>query len=212
MEDWEWAWCKDADVWRCGVCDPGGTRWGTWDDADGRSEPGGGGNWDPNWFEWWANNEEADDGVTAEVVEENGDVMEAVDGPGCKLLVEGGDPGDVDDAVGHWNWLLAPDINMSRIKVSIGVLPTNRTKKSCSMTVDETVRSEGRRNKSFPNLVGWFGYCVLQYSSRAHWDFSCSWSIVWDSERPHASIYCKIKSNKYYIQSETIFLWFYLRI
>ena len=35
------------------------------------------------------------------MVEENGDVMEAVEGQGCKLLVEGGDPGDVDEAVGH---------------------------------------------------------------------------------------------------------------
>ena len=166
---------------------PGAPRWGTWDDADGRSEPGGGGNWDPNWLVWWANNDDAEDAVTAEVVAENGDVIETVDGHDWRLLVDGGDPGEAEEAVGHWNWLLAPDINMSRINVSIGVLPTKRTKNSCSITVDETVRSEGRRNKSFPNLVGWFGYCVLQYSSSAHWDFSCNWSIVWDSDRPQAS-------------------------
>ena len=88
------------------------------------------------------------------MVDEKCDVIEAVDGHGCKLAVEGGEPGDVEEAVGHWNWLLAPDISMSRIKVSMGVFPTKRTKKSCSITVDETVRSDGRRNKSFPNLVG----------------------------------------------------------
>jgi hypothetical protein len=35
--------------------------------------------------------------------------------------------------------------------------------------------------------VGWLGYWVLQYSSRAHWDFSCNCSIWFGSERPHAS-------------------------
>lgn len=54
------------------------------------------------------------------------------------------------------------------MRVSMGVLPTSLTKKSCSMTVEDTVRSDGRRRSSLPNLVGWFGYCVRQYSSRAH--------------------------------------------
>ena len=43
---------------------------------------------------------------------------------------------------------------MSRMRVSIGVLPTSLTKKSCSMTADETVLKLGKRSKSFPNLVG----------------------------------------------------------
>ncbi len=38
-----------------------------------------------------------------------------------------------------------------------------------------------------PNLVGWFGYCVLQYSSNAHWDFSWRLSICATSDKPHAS-------------------------
>ena len=63
-------------------------------------------------------------------------------------------------------------MSMSLIRVSMGVLPTRRTKKSCSMTEAETVRREGRRRSSLPNLVGWFGYWVLQYSSNAHCDFS----------------------------------------
>ena len=77
-----------------------------------------------------------------------------MDGPVGRLLVAGGDVEEVEDVVGHWNWLFAPDINMSRISVSMGVFPTRRTKKSCSITVDDTVRSDGRRNKSFPNRVG----------------------------------------------------------
>ena len=68
--------------------------------------------------------------------------------------------------LGHWKQL--PEMSMSRIKVSMGVLPTSLTKKSCSMTEAETVRREGRRRSSLPNLVGWFGYWVLQYSSNAH--------------------------------------------
>jgi hypothetical protein len=58
--------------------------------------------------------------------------------------------------VGHWK--VDPDNNMSLMSVSMGVLPTNRTKKSCSMTADETVLKDGSLSKSFPNLVGWFGY------------------------------------------------------
>ncbi len=78
---------------------------------------------------------------------------------------------------------------MSRMRVSIGVFPTSRTKKSCSMTAGETLRREGRRRRSFPKRAGWVGYCVRQYSSRAHWDFSCRDSTWATSERPQASIY-----------------------
>lgn len=82
---------------------------------------------------------------------------------------------------------LLPLNNISRMSVSMGVLPTSRTKKSCSITWELTVRSEGRRRRSLPNLVGWFGYCVLQYSSNAHWDFSCRLSMWATSDNPQAS-------------------------
>eukprot|EP00075_Anas_platyrhynchos_P013659 XP_027302912.1 uncharacterized protein LOC106015970 [Anas platyrhynchos] len=39
----------------------------------------------------------------------------------------------------------------------MGVLPTKRTKKSCSMTEEETVRSEGSRSSSLPKRLGWLG-------------------------------------------------------
>ena len=73
------------------------------------------------------------------------------------------------------------------MRVSMGVLPTSLTKKSCSITEAETVRREGSLRRSFPNLVGWLGYWVRQYSSRAHWDFSCSCSITGGEVRPTAS-------------------------
>lgn len=73
------------------------------------------------------------------------------------------------------------------MRVSIGVLPTKRTKNNCSMTEEETVRREGRRSKSFPKRVGWLGYWLLTYSSNAHWDFSCKLSTWATSERPQAS-------------------------
>lgn len=73
------------------------------------------------------------------------------------------------------------------MRVSIGVLPTNRTKNNCSMTEEETVRREGKRSNNFPNRVGWFGYWLRTYSSRAHWDFSCKLSTWATSERPQAS-------------------------
>ena len=76
---------------------------------------------------------------------------------------------------------------MSLMSVSIGVLPTRRTKNSCSMTEEDTVLREGSRSSSFPNLVGWLGYWLRQYSSKAHCDFSCSCSITCTSERPQAS-------------------------
>ena len=89
------------------------------------------------------------------------------------------------DPPGHWN--VFPESSMSLMRVSIGVLPTSLTKKSCSITEADTVLREGSLSNSLPNLVGWLGYWVLQYSSSAHWDFSWSCSMVPDSVRPHAS-------------------------
>ena len=85
------------------------------------------------------------------------------------------------DEIGHWNVL--PDRSMSLIRVSMGVLP----KKSCSILEADTVRREGSRSRSLPNLVGWLGYWVRQYSSSAHCDFSCSCSMWLGSVRPMAS-------------------------
>ena len=68
--------------------------------------------------------------------------------------------------VGHWKVL--PERSMSLIRVSMGVLPTSLTKKSCSITDDDTVLNDGSLRSSLPNLVGWFGYWLRQYSSRAH--------------------------------------------
>lgn len=64
-------------------------------------------------------------------------------------------------------------------------------------TCDETVLSEGSLKSSFPNLVGWFGYWVRQYSSNAHCDFSWSDSMCDTSERPQASV----KGNEKYEMS-----------
>ena len=115
----------------------------------------------------------------------------------CAILVAAmGDVGEHDVATeGHWNEGpdCGPDIIISRINVSIGVLPTSRTKNSCSITAEETVRKLGNLSNSFPNLIGWFGYCVLQYSSKAHWDFSCSCSIVCTSVKLGASRNTKYK-------------------
>lgn len=120
----------------------------------------------------------------------------------------------IDCKYGHEK--LFPDRSISRISVSIGVLPTRRTKNNCSMTYlgkenvfsnelglgwgekltwDDTVRSEGSLNKSLPKRVGWFGYCVRQYSSSAHWDFSCSDSMCATSDSPQASV--KINNKKF---------------
>ena len=75
-----------------------------------------------------------------------------------------------DDDTGHWKEF--PESSMSLMSVSMGVFPTRRTKKSCSMTEGETVRREGSRSRSLPKRVGWFGYWLRQYSSSAHCDFS----------------------------------------
>lgn len=77
---------------------------------------------------------------------------------------------------------------MSRMSVSMGVLPTKRTKKSCSMTDEETVRREGSRRSSLPKRLGWLGYWLRTYSSRAHCDFSCRLSMCAASDRPQASV------------------------
>lgn len=58
--------------------------------------------------------------------------------------------------------------SMSLIKVSTGVLPTSLTKKSCSITAEDTVLMEGSLKSNLPNRLGWLGYWVRQYSSRAH--------------------------------------------
>lgn len=87
---------------------------------------------------------------------------------------------------GHENEL--PESSISLIRVSIGVFPTSRTKKSCSMTCELTVRRDGSLRRSLPNRVGWLGYWLRQYSSRAHWDFSCRLSMCGTSDRPHASV------------------------
>lgn len=73
------------------------------------------------------------------------------------------------------------------MRVSMGVLPTKRTKNSCSMTEEDTVRSEGSRRSSLPKRLGWLGYWLLTYSSRAHCDFSCRLSMWAASDRPQAS-------------------------
>lgn len=57
-----------------------------------------------------------------------------------------------------------------------------------TLTAGDTILSEGRRNNNLPNRIGWLGYCVRQYSSRAHCDFSCSDSMWATSDRPQASM------------------------
>ncbi len=83
-------------------------------------------------------------------------------------------------------WVL-PLMTMSRIRVSIGVLPTRRKKNTCSITWDETVRNEGNLSSRRPKRVGWLGYWVLQYSSNAHCDFSCNCSMACPLVNPGAS-------------------------
>lgn len=82
---------------------------------------------------------------------------------------------------------LLPDSSISLMRVSMGVLPTKRTKKSCSMTEEDTVRREGSRSSSFPKRLGWLGYWLRTYSSSAHCDFSWRLSMCAASDRPQAS-------------------------
>ena len=51
-----------------------------------------------------------------------------------------------------------PDRSMSRIRVSIGVFPTKRTKNTCSITLWFTVRIEGNLSNSLPKRLGCVGY------------------------------------------------------
>jgi len=94
-----------------------------------------------------------------------------------------------------------PLSSMSRIRVSMGVLPTSRTKNSCSMTWAEMVRSDGNLSNSLPKRVGCPGYCVRTYSSSAHWDFSWIDSTWAMSDMPQASVthgHAKVHDNHYY--------------
>ncbi len=80
-------------------------------------------------------------------------ISEAVETGGAKwLLPPASDMGGDDPEEGHWNEF--PDNNMSLMRVSMGVLPTSRTKKSCSITCDDTVRRLGSLNRSLPKRVG----------------------------------------------------------
>ena len=57
--------------------------------------------------------------------------------------------------IGMYGQLNEPPLSsMSRMSVSMGVLPTSRTKNNCSMTCAETVRSDGSRSRSLPKRVG----------------------------------------------------------
>lgn len=80
-----------------------------------------------------------------------------------------------------------PESCMSRISVSMGVFPTRRMKKSCEMRLAGTARSAGRRRSRRPKRWGWLGYCILSYSVRATWAFSCRDSTWTGSVRPQAS-------------------------
>ena len=120
------------------------------------------------------------------------------------LKVDAGDQGtfEIGTDVGEFPFdkrlgedvLLLPFKTISLIKVSMGVLPTNLKKKTCSMTCEDTVLSEGNRKRSLPNRVGWLGYWVRQYSSNAHCDFSCNCSMACALLNPIAST---IYKNKY---------------
>lgn len=81
-----------------------------------------------------------------------------------------------------------PDSCMSRISVSMGVLPTSLMKKSWEMRLAGTARRAGRRSSKRPKRWGWLGYCNLSYSVRATWAFSCRDSTWAGSVRPHASV------------------------
>ena len=75
-----------------------------------------------------------------------------VGGGGAAAATEVTDEVVGDETEGHWKE--GPDMIISLMRVSIGVLPTNRTKKSCSITCDDTVLNEGSRKRSLPNRVG----------------------------------------------------------
>lgn len=81
-----------------------------------------------------------------------------------------------------------PESCMSRISVSMGVFPTRRMKKSCEMRLAGTARRAGRRRSRRPKRWGWLGYCILSYSVRATWAFSCRDSTWTGSVSPQASV------------------------
>lgn len=80
-----------------------------------------------------------------------------------------------------------PESCMSRISVSMGVFPIRRMKKSWEMRLAGTARRAGRRRRRRPKRWGWLGYCILSYSVRATWAFSCRDSTCTGSVRPQAS-------------------------
>lgn len=88
-----------------------------------------------------------------------------------------------------------PDSCMSRMSVSMGVLPTSRMKKSWDMRFAGTALSEGRRRRRRPKRCGWVGYCMRSYSVRATWAFSCRLSTWAGSVSPHASIRDRLVSE-----------------
>ncbi len=80
-----------------------------------------------------------------------------------------------------------PDSCMSRMSVSMGVLPTRRMKKSWEMRLAGTALRAGKRSRSRPKRWGCPGYCMRSYSVRATWAFSCRLSTWAGSVSPHAS-------------------------
>ncbi len=80
-----------------------------------------------------------------------------------------------------------PDSCMSRMSVSMGVLPTRRMKKSWEMRLAGTALRAGSRSRSRPKRWGCPGYCMRSYSVRATWAFSCKLSTWAESVSPHAS-------------------------
>ncbi len=87
-----------------------------------------------------------------------------------------------------------PESCMSRISVSMGVLPTRRMKKSWEMRLAGTALRAGSRSKSRPKRCGWPGYCMRSYSVRATCAFSCRLSMCAGSDSPHASAGNRTKS------------------
>lgn len=87
-----------------------------------------------------------------------------------------------------------PESCMSRISVSMGVLPTRRMKKSWEMRLAGTALRAGSRSRSRPKRCGWPGYCMRSYSVRATCAFSCRLSMCAGSDSPHASAGNRTKS------------------
>lgn len=94
-----------------------------------------------------------------------------------------------------------PDSCMSRMSVSMGVLPTRRMKKSWEMRLAGTALRAGNRSRSRPKRCGCPGYCMRSYSVRATWAFSCRLSTWAGSVSPHASKQTNKQNNtKYSLQ------------